>query len=93
MSYFTWKENKLTKDCSSLDSMAARYEEAANLMRRMSQTGFKLKKQKGKHIITHEDEITFESWGFINEESPFEQLKLFIKEEDIFKTSRTILEK
>ena len=31
MTYFTWKEEGLTKDCDSLDSMAARFEESARL--------------------------------------------------------------
>ena len=42
MSYFTWKESGLTSDCSSLEAMASRFEEAASLMRRMAQQGFEL---------------------------------------------------
>ena len=76
MSYFTWKEKGLTSDCSSLESMAARFEEAASLMRRMSREGFKLEKYKKKQLITHQNEKVFESWGFINEEHAFKQLTL-----------------
>ena len=78
MSYFTWKETGLTSDCASLEAMASRFEESAKLMRRMSQEGFKLKKQQNNQLITHHDEKVFESWGFINEEQPFRQLTLII---------------
>jgi len=44
MSFFTWKDNGLTSDCSSLDAMASRFEETANLMKKLSKRGFKLKK-------------------------------------------------
>ena len=37
MTYFTWKEEGLTKDCETLDSMAARFEESARLMRKCQQ--------------------------------------------------------
>ena len=50
MSFFTWKDNGLTSDCSSLDAMASRFEETANLMKKLSKTGFKLKK-------THKNQI------------------------------------
>ena len=76
MSYFTWKESGLTSDCSSLEAMAARFEEAASLMRRMANEGFKLKKHNGRQIITHENLSTFEDWGFISEQQPFKQLTL-----------------
>ena len=39
MAYFTWKETGLTSDCASLEAMAARFEEAAGLMRRMASEG------------------------------------------------------
>jgi hypothetical protein len=39
MSYFTWKEAGLTSDCSSLEAMASRFEEAASLMRPNGKTG------------------------------------------------------
>ena len=76
MSYFTWKENGLTTDCSSLEAMATRFEEAANLMRKMANEGFKLRKREGKKIIEHENLSIFEDWGFISEEQPFKQLTL-----------------
>ena len=44
MNFFTWKDNGLTSDCSSLDAMASRFEETANLMKKLSKKGFKLKK-------------------------------------------------
>ena len=34
MNFFTWKDNGLTSDCSSLDAMASRFEETANLMKK-----------------------------------------------------------
>ena len=76
MYYFTWKEDGLTKDCSSLEAMAYRFEESAKLMRRMAQEGFKLDKREQLQLITHHDPKIFESWGFINEEPPFRQLTL-----------------
>ncbi len=76
MSYFTWKETGLTSDCTSLEAMAARFEESAKLMRRMSSEGFKLQKKNNKKLITHKDQSIFESWGFINEEPPYRQLAL-----------------
>ncbi len=81
MNYFTWKDTGLTSDCTTLEAMAARFEEAAKLMRRMAQEGFTLKKQKTNQLITHQDPKIFESWGFINEEPPIKQLTLIsIKE-------------
>ncbi len=76
MSYFTWKEAGLTSDCSSLEAMASRFEEAASLMRRMAQQGFELNSQGRQQRITHNDAAVFESWGFVNEESAFRQLTL-----------------
>ena len=76
MSYFTWKESGLTKDCTSLESMASRFEESAKLIRRMSKDGFKLKIENNNQIIIHSNAEIFNSWGFISEESPYKQLKL-----------------
>ena len=45
MSFFTWKDNGLTSDCTSLDAMASRFEETANLMKKLSKKGFKLQKK------------------------------------------------
>ena len=78
MSYFTWKEAGLTSDCQSLESMAARFEEAASLMRKMSKEGFKLKNKNNIQLIAHTNQEVFESWGFINEEPPFKQLTLIV---------------
>ena len=50
MSFFTWKDKGLTSDCSSLEAMASRFEETANLMRKLSKKGFQLKKTQ-KNII------------------------------------------
>ena len=80
MSYFTWKETGLTKDCTSLEAMASRFEESAKLMRRMAKEGFILEKQTSKQLITHKDPSIFESWGFISEEPPFKQLKLIYQD-------------
>ena len=76
MSYFTWKEAGLTSDCASLEAMAARFEEAASLMRRMAEQGFQLNSQGGQQRITHSDAEVFESWGFVNEEPAVRQLTL-----------------
>ena len=76
MSYFTWKESGLTKDCMSLESMASRFEESAKLMRKMSKDGFKLKIENNNQIIIHSNAEIFNNWGFISEESPYKQLKL-----------------
>ncbi len=76
MTYFTWKETGLTNDCTTLEAMASRFEETARLMKKMSRKGFKLKKEKGKQLITHHDQNIFKSWGFISEELPYLQLAL-----------------
>ena len=76
MSYFTWKETGLTKDCVTLEAMASRFEESARLMRRMAKEGFKLKQESKGQLITHDDPTIFQSWGFINEEAAYRQLTL-----------------
>ena len=82
MSYFTWKETGLTSDCSSLEAMAARFEEAAKLMRRMAKEGFELNRTKDKQLIKHKNHEIFNDWGFISEEQPYKQLEL-IKENEM----------
>ena len=79
MNYFTWKENGLTSDCKTLDSMASRFEESAKLMRRMSKEGFQLRIKNKQQLITHDDQSIFDSWGFINEEPPLRQLALTLE--------------
>ena len=81
MAYFTWKEEGLTNDCESLDSMAARFEESARLMRKMSAEGFKVKKINKRQIITHLDSKIFNDWGFISEEPPYQQLTLILEKD------------
>ena len=81
MAYFTWKEEGLTNDCESLDSMAARLEESARLMRKMAAEGFKVEKRNRRQIITHEDSKIFTDWGFISEEPPYQQLMLIPEKE------------
>ena len=76
MSFFTWKDNGLTSDCSSLDAMASRFEETAKLMKKLSQKGFKLRKIQDNQLIIHSDPKVFDEWGFISEELPFRQLCL-----------------
>jgi hypothetical protein len=76
MAYFTWKETGLTADCASLESMAARFEEAAALMRRMADEGFQLERHPDGPHITHPDPGVFEAFGFVSEESPERQLTL-----------------
>ena len=77
MSFFTWKDNGLTSDCSSLDAMASRFEETAKLMKKLSKKGFRLKKNHNNQlIIIHSDPKVFDEWGFISEDLPFKQLSL-----------------
>ncbi len=80
MTYFTWKEEGLTNDCATLDSMAARFEESARLMRKMSAEGFKVEKRNKCQIITHTDSKIFNDWGFISEEQPYKQLTLILED-------------
>ena len=84
MSFFTWKDNGLTSDCSSLDAMASRFEETAKLMKKLSQKGFELKKTQKRQLIIHSDPEVFDQWGFISEELPFKQLCLIPDEEPVF---------
>ena len=76
MSFFTWKDDGLTSDCNSLDAMAARFEETARLIKKLSQKGFQLKKTQKNQLIIHSDPKVFDQWGFISEELPFKQLSL-----------------
>jgi hypothetical protein len=77
MAYFTWREAGLTADCASLDAMAARFEEAAALMRRLAAAGFRLERHSSGTRITHPDPDLFEAYGFISEEPPERQLTVF----------------
>ena len=83
MSFFTWKDNGLTSDCSSLEAMASRFEETAKLMKKLSKKGFRLKKTHNNQLIIHTDHKVFDEWGFISEELPFKQLCLIQDEESI----------
>ena len=76
MAYFTWRETGLTADCASLEAMAARFEEAAALMRRMAVEGFWLERHNGGSRIVHSDPAVFEAYGFVSEEPPVSQLTL-----------------
>ena len=79
MSYFTWKEEGLTNDCETLDSMAARFEESARLMRKMSAEGFKVDKKYKCQIISHIDSQIFNDWWLMSEEPPYQQLTLVLE--------------
>jgi hypothetical protein len=76
MAYFTWTERGLTADCASLEAMAARFEEAAALMRRMAGEGFRLERHSDGQRITHPDPTLFEAYGFVSEEPAVRQLTL-----------------
>ena len=76
MSFFTWKDDGLTSDCSSLDAMASRFEETAHLIKKLSKKGFTLKKTQKNQLSIHSDPKVFDQWGFISEELPFKQLSL-----------------
>ena len=82
MAYFTWREKGLTADCSSLESMAARFEESARLMRRMAEEGFEMKRVGFEQRIAHTNQNIFEAWGFVSEESPVRQLTLIPDEHE-----------
>jgi hypothetical protein len=56
--------------------MAARFEEAAGLMRRMADEGFQLERCSDGQRITHPDPAVFEAYGFVSEEPPVRQLTL-----------------
>ena len=79
MPYFTWKEEGLSQDCASLAAMAARFEEAAKLMRRMAAEGFEVERVNGCQQITHPNPDVFKAYGFINEEKAEKQLDLIIE--------------
>ena len=81
MSFFTWKDDGLTSDCVSLEAMASRFEETANLIKKLSQKGFKLRKTQKSQLIIHSDPKIFNQWGFISEELPFKQLSLIPDDE------------
>ena len=83
MSFFTWKDDGLTSDCTSLDAMASRFEETANLIKKLSKKGFRLKKTEKNQLIIHSDPEVFDQWGFISEELPFKQLSLIPDDETI----------
>ena len=76
MAYFTWRETGLTADCASLAAMAARFEEASALMRRMAAEGFQIERHPEGQRITHPDPAVFEAYGFVSEEPPVRQLTL-----------------
>lgn len=76
MPHFTWHDKGLSEDCHSLAAMAARFEEAAALMRRLDQDGFRLERQGGQQHITHRDSIVFADFGFLDEAGPGRQLEL-----------------
>jgi hypothetical protein len=82
MAYFTWRETGLTADCASLEAMAARFEEAAALMRRMADEGFRLERHSDGQRITHPDPGVFEAYGFVSEEPPVRQLTLLSDGQD-----------
>lgn len=81
MAYFIWKEHGLTADCASLEAMAARFEEAALLMRRMAREGFGLQPGPEGQRITHTDPAVFEAYGFVSEEPAARQLALWSSED------------
>lgn len=76
MAHFTWHDKGLSEDCHSLAAMAARFEEAAALMRRLDQDGFRLERQGGQQHITHRDSTVFAAFGFLDEAGPGRQLEL-----------------
>ncbi|MEO1002130.1 MAG: hypothetical protein AAFX65_03350 [Cyanobacteria bacterium J06638_7] len=82
MAHFTWRETGLTADCASLEAMAARFEEAAALMRRMASEGFRVERRGERQRITHPDPAVFEAYGFVSEEPAVGQLTLLSEDGD-----------
>lgn len=76
MPHFTWHDKGLSEDCHSLAAMAARFEEAATLMRRLAQDGFRLEHQGDQQHITHTDAAVFAAFGFLDEAGSSRQLEL-----------------
>ena len=76
MAFFTWHERGLSEDCQSLEAMAARFEEAARLMRRLAAEGFRVERVCNQQRITHPDAALFTDFGFIDEGGPHRQLVL-----------------
>lgn len=76
MPYFTWREHGLSSDCQSLEAIAARFEEAAALMRRLAKQGFRVEHVEGEQRITHSNAHVFEDFGFVDECGPGQQLEL-----------------
>lgn len=76
MPYFTWREQGLSSDCQSLEAIAARFEEAAALMRRLATQGFRVEHLGGEQRITHNNANVFEDFGFVDECGPGQQLEL-----------------
>ncbi len=91
MSFFTWKDNGLTSDCTSLDAMASRFEETANLMKKLAKKGFKLKIKSKNQLIIHNDPKIFDQWGFKSEELPFKQLCLIPDEDSLLDSKNSCL--
>ena len=65
MASFTWEESALTADCCTLEDMARRFEEAAILVRRLDQCGFKLQNNTEIRTISHKNVRTFSRFGFV----------------------------
>ena len=63
MSFFTWKDDGLTSDCTSLDAMASRFEETASLIKRLSQKGFILKKTQKNHNCNKTRPLSLANWS------------------------------
>ena len=76
MPYFTWREHGLSRDCQSLEAMAARFEEAAALMRQLTAKGFQVQHVDGRQRITHHNRHVFQDFGFVDECGPGQQLEL-----------------
>ena len=69
MASFTWDESTLSSDCSTLESMAQRFEDAAALMRQLDKSGFEVRGQNGNREIIHTNTEIFSSFGFILDKS------------------------
>ena len=64
MASFTWDESTLSADCTTLESMAQRFEDTAALMRQLDKSGFEVRKQNGNREIIHTNTEIFSSFGF-----------------------------
>ena len=68
MTYFTWRESGLTAECSSLEAMESRFDEAASLRRRMANEGGQVDRHGKQQRMTDTDPAGDGAWGVVRAE-------------------------